>query len=228
MTDYPLNEQSIASQIAKRAMDVVLSAAGLTVLSPVMLLIALGVRLDSSGPALFRQARVGHKEKLFWICKFRTMIASPTRGVGVTPNNDRRVTRFGKLLRKSKLDELPQLFNVLIGDMSLVGPRPEIPEYMDFYTPEQRKLILSVKPGITDYAALMFHDEGALLEGFDDPVQAYRDRIIPIKFEYYYRYCREICVSTDCWILLSTVTLVLFRFIPTKLRGNEDVSARLD
>lgn len=147
----------------KRAFDLVFSVVGLLVLSPAFLLMALIVMLSDGGPVFFRQQRVGQGGRLFWILKFRSMIVNAEeQGWSITAEGDQRITRIGQFLRKHKWDELPQLWNVLVGDMSFVGPRPEVPRYVALYTPEQRR-VLALKPGITDLATLEFRKEEELL-----------------------------------------------------------------
>lgn len=179
---------SAATLALKRALDVLGSVVGLLVLLPFFIVIAVAIKLDSPGPVFFRQERIGRGGRVFRIFKFRSMVrAAPRLGVAITTRADSRITRVGAFIRKSKLDELPQLINVLKGDMSLVGPRPEVPEFMNFYAPEQREIILSLRPGMTDYAAILFRDESSLLDGRNDPVEIYRRDIMPIKFGYYER-----------------------------------------
>ncbi len=193
----------------KRVLDIVGAMAGLLVLSPVLVVIAIAIKLDSSGPVFFRQQRVGQGGRPFRILKFRSMRVGAERiGTALTVHADARITRLGHVLRRSKLDELPQLANVLVGDMSLVGPRPEVPEFMALYTPVQRALMLSMRPGMTDYAAILFRDESALLQGEDDPVDVYRSRIMPLKFAHYARYHRDIGVMNDLRIILATVLIL--------------------
>jgi lipopolysaccharide/colanic/teichoic acid biosynthesis glycosyltransferase len=151
--------------VVKRMLDVVGSALGLLVLLPVLVIVAVAIKFDSPGPIFFRQERVGLRGGSFRIFKFRSMVVGAARaGTAITVRGDSRITRVGKFLRSSKVDELPQLINVLAGDMSIVGPRPEVPEFMKFYTPDQRAIILSMRPGITDYAAILFRDESSLLD----------------------------------------------------------------
>ncbi len=149
--------------MAKRAFDLFFSVVGLLVLSPVLLLVAIAVKLSSRGPVLFRQQRVGLGGERFWMLKFRSMVENAEDlGLGVTRDGDPRITAVGRFLRKTKLDELPQLWNVLVGEMSFVGPRPEVPRYVAQYTPEQRR-VLELKPGITDLATLEFRKEEEIL-----------------------------------------------------------------
>lgn len=202
----------------KRILDVVGSTLGLLLLSPLVAVVAVIIKLDSPGPIFFRQERVGRNGRSFRIFKFRTMVIGAARaGTALTVRADTRITRAGMFLRSSKLDELPQLFNVLAGDMSVVGPRPEVPEFMKFYTPSQRAIILSMKPGITDYAAILFRDESSLLDGKHDPIEVYRHEIMPTKFAYYQRYSREIGVLNDLRIILATILLLVTGQVPRRL-----------
>lgn len=201
--------------IVKRVIDVAVSATALLVLLPLLMAMAISIKLDSPGPIFFRQERVGRKGRLFRIFKFRTMIADAAKvGPALTVRADKRITALGKFLRGSKLDEVPQLLNVLSGDMSIVGPRPEVPEFMRFYTPQQRALILSMRPGLTDYAAICFHDESSMLDGAADPTETYRTKIMPIKFALYERYSREINLFTDLRLILATFLLLVTGRIP--------------
>src|SRR6266436_9171269 len=194
----------------KRILDVVGSALGLVVLLPVLAVVAVIIKLDSPGPIFFRQERVGRGGRSFRIFKFRTMVVGAARaGTALTVRADTRITRAGSFLRRSKLDELPQLINVLVGDMSIVGPRPEVPGFMKFYTPAQRAIILAMRPGITDYAAVLFRDESSLLDGERDPISVYQREIMPTKFAYYERYSREIGVLNDLRIIVATILLLV-------------------
>jgi lipopolysaccharide/colanic/teichoic acid biosynthesis glycosyltransferase len=203
---------------AKRMLDVVGSALGLLVLLPVLVIVAVAIKFDSHGPIFFRQERVGLRGRSFRIFKFRSMVVGAARaGTALTVRGDKRVTWVGMFLRSSKLDELPQLINVLVGDMSIVGPRPEVPELIKFYTPEQRAIILSMRPGITDYAAILFRDESSLLDGERDPIDVYRREIMPIKFAHYERYSSEIGVLNDLRIILATILLLIVGRVPARL-----------
>jgi lipopolysaccharide/colanic/teichoic acid biosynthesis glycosyltransferase len=203
----------------KRCLDLAGAIVGLVVLSPVFLIVAIAIKLDSAGPVLFRQQRVGLDGRLFTILKFRSMtVDAPRRGSALTVRADTRITRIGRFLRRSKLDELPQLVNVLVGDMSLVGPRPEVPEFMRFYSPDQRETIVSMRPGLTDYAAILFRDESELLDQSGDPIDIYRRLIMPIKFSHYERYSRESGVLTDLRIILATALLLTIGRAPPWLR----------
>ena len=194
---------------AKRAMDIVISAAALCVLWPVLLLIALAIVVDDPGPVFYRQVRVGRGGKPFRIFKFRTMVVdADKKGLSITVGRDSRITRVGALLRKTKLDELAQLLNVLCGQMSFVGPRPEVPRYVELYTPYQRQVLL-VRPGITDYASIAYRNENDLLAGADDPERMYIETIMPDKIELNMKYLREISPLTDVRLILRTVLAVI-------------------
>jgi len=191
--------------VTKRLYDVSWAALGVAVLSPVLALLALLVKLFDGGPVLFRQQRVGQGGRLFWICKFRTMIVAAERhGPGVTRDGDARITRLGRWLRKTKLDELPQLWNVLVGDMSFVGPRPELPRYVAHYTAAQRE-ILRFKPGITDPATLAFRNEEELLAAAADVEAYYLEHCVPRKIELNRRYQADANLWRDTQIILRTL-----------------------
>lgn len=192
----------------KRSFDVALAGVGLIALSPALLVIAVAVRLDSSGPAVFRQTRIGRHGRPFQILKFRSMRASQG-GSAVTSAGDTRITRVGGVLRSTKLDELPQLWNVLRGEMSLVGPRPEVPHYVDLWTPEQRDAILSVRPGLTDPASLRFRREEDLLAAQSDPETYYAEHVLPLKASMYAEYTRQQTFTGDLRILARTVRSVV-------------------
>ena len=194
----------------KRFFDLVFSVVGLLALSPFFLLIVLLIKIDSSGPIFFRQVRVGRYLCPFKIHKFRTMVVNASDiGPSVTTDVDPRVTRIGKLLRKYKLDELPQLIDVLIGDMSLVGPRPEVPKYVNDYSDEDKKIIFSVKPGITDKASIEFRNENELFSNSSDVDSVYLEKILPIKLVYYREYVESHSLWLDIKIILKTVWLIL-------------------
>jgi len=189
----------------KRAFDLTAAALGVVLLLPLLAAIALWVKLDSPGPVLFRQLRVGRDGQLFEILKFRTMAAATDPQRQLTVGRDPRITRAGHVLRKYKLDELPQLFNVVGGSMSLVGPRPEVPRYVACYPPDLRDLILSVQPGVTDLAAILYKDESSILGQAADPERAYIETILPTKLEYYARYVRERSFWGDVRIIFRTL-----------------------
>jgi lipopolysaccharide/colanic/teichoic acid biosynthesis glycosyltransferase len=193
----------------KRVFDVTLAAAGLFLLWPLLLAIATAVRLDSAGPALYRGSRAGRGGEPFFTLKFRTMVIGADKlGGPSTPSDDPRVTRLGKYLRKYKLDEFPQLINVLRGEMSLVGPRPEVLSEVQTYSAEEREL-LTVRPGITDWASLRFRDEGQILKGSPDPHQAYREKIRPEKIKLGLQYVRQRSFRTDLRILIETTRTMI-------------------
>ncbi|MEX8520430.1 MAG: sugar transferase [Leptothrix sp. (in: b-proteobacteria)] len=198
--------------MGKRLLDITLAGLGLLLLAPLLLLIALAIKLDSDGPVLFLQERVGRRGAAFKIYKFRTMRHDPAGGGAlITVGNDSRITRVGALLRNTKLDELAQLFNVLGGSMSLVGPRPEVARYVAHYPAELRDKVLSVRPGITDYASLEFRNENNLLSMAADPEREYIDAVLPVKLRLQARYVDESSVATDLRILWRTVTTLLSR-----------------
>ena len=200
------------SDAAKRLFDLALALPALALALPLMVAITLWVRLDSAGPALFRQQRVGRHGRLFHIHKFRTMrVRSSQAGPLITVAGDARVTRAGRWLRRTKLDELPQLLDVIRGDMSLVGPRPEVPRYMALYPDEARRLILSVRPGVTDRATIECRDEERLLAAASDPERAYVEQVMPIKQRYYLDYVARRSLAGDVGILIDTLRAVLGR-----------------
>jgi lipopolysaccharide/colanic/teichoic acid biosynthesis glycosyltransferase len=192
----------------KRLFDIIFSTLGLLILSSLFLLVAILIKLDSRGPVFFRQERVGKDEKIFKIYKFRTMIDKAwEKGTPITTQeNDPRITHIGKFLRKYKLDELPQLFNVIKGEMSLVGPRPEIPQYVALYTPEQKK-ILSVKPGITDFASLEYINENEILSKAKNWEKTYINEIMPTKLALNLKYIKNHSVFLDFIIILKTLKI---------------------
>jgi lipopolysaccharide/colanic/teichoic acid biosynthesis glycosyltransferase len=196
----------------KRAFDLLVAAAGLVLIAPLLTLIAIAVKLDSGGPVLFRQERVGRHGEIFRIRKFRSMVQdAPRLGASITVGRDPRITRVGHWLRRYKLDELPQLIDVLVGDMSLVGPRPEVPRYVALYPPEVRERVLSVRPGITDNASLAFIDENAQLAGAADPEKEYTERILPQKLRLYLDYVENQSFARDLAILGRTAARIVLR-----------------
>lgn len=193
----------------KRAFDIVVSLIGLIILSPIFLVISIMIKLDLSGPIFFKQTRVGKDGREFKIYKFRTMVQDAEKlGMQITVGEDCRVTRVGRFIRKTKLDELPQLINVFIGDMSLVGPRPEVPKYVAMYD-EVQKNILKVRPGITDYASIEFRDENELLAESNDPEEMYIKEIMPTKFALNVKYLNDISILKDIKIIFKTLYKVL-------------------
>lgn len=188
----------------KRAFDILASGAGLIILSPLFLGIAIAVRASSPGPALYRARRVGRYGKEFTLYKFRSMVANADRqGPGITAAGDSRVTGVGRFLRRTKLDELPQLINVLRGDMSLVGPRPEDPRYVALYTPEQRR-ILEQRPGITSMASLTYRHEEQMLSG-DDWERVYIEQVMPAKLAIDLEYAQRATLWRDIALIVKTV-----------------------
>lgn len=196
----------------KRVFDIICALCGLIVLSPVLLLIIVLIKLTSTGPVFFRQTRVGQYEKLFQIHKFRTMIVNAeASGLKITVGRDPRITSIGHFLRKTKLDELPQLIDVLMGAMSLVGPRPEVPEYVQYYTNEVKAIVLSVRPGITDWASIKMIDENDILARASDPQQAYIQQILPEKLAYAVRYVQTRSLRLDVYLILLTISKIFTR-----------------
>ena len=197
---------------AKRLLDILLSAVGLVVLAPLFAAIALWIRLDSPGPVFFRQERVGRAGILFRIHKFRTMRrgAFADRVPDITVGADPRITRAGVFLRRHKLDELPQFIDVLRGDMSLVGPRPEVPRYVAEYPAEARVKILSVRPGITDLASLQFRNESELLARAADPEREYRDVVMPAKLRLAVEYVDQASLAGDLRLIGLTLRALLW------------------
>ena len=194
--------------MSKRIFDIVISFVGLLILFPFILIIALLIKIDSKGPVFFKQVRVTKNAREFKIFKYRTMRVGSDKYSQITVGKDNRITKVGAFLRKYKLDEIPQLINVLIGDMSLVGPRPEVPKYVALYTDEQKE-ILKVRAGITDYASIEFSDENDLLASEEDPEKAYIEKIMPKKIELNKKYISEISILTDIKIILLTIKKIL-------------------
>jgi len=196
--------------MAKRLFDIVCAGLGLLILSPLLIALALWIKWDSPGPVLFRQERVGRFGKPFYIHKFRSMrVDAPALGPQITVGEDPRITRSGRVLRAAKLDELPQLWDVLRGAMSLVGPRPEVPRYVALYTPAQRELVLSVRPGITDPASLQFSNESEVLARAADPEREYAEVILPAKLKLAGEYVRQASLWTDIRLILATLRRIL-------------------
>jgi len=194
---------------SKRIFDVCSVLPGLILLSPVFFLIALWIKLDSRGPIFFFQTRIGQFEKPFKIIKFRTMHPEK-KGLKLTIGDDARITFSGRFLRKYKLDELPQLLNVLKGDMSLVGPRPEVPEYVELYPDGIREYVLSVPVGITDYASIEFRQESEILATSLQPEFDYVAKILPLKLAYHQQYVKEQSLYLDILLILKTLKRVFW------------------
>ena len=185
-------EKKKLSLIIKRIFDIVASLGGLIILSPMLIIVAICIKLDSKGPVFFKQKRVGKNKKIFEIYKFRTMVTDAEKlGKQITVGNDSRITRVGKFIRKCKLDELPQLINVVKGEMSLVGPRPEVPRYVELYDEYQEQILL-VQPGITDYASIEYRNENDILGNSSNPEETYIEEIMPTKIELNMKYIRNI------------------------------------
>lgn len=206
---YDALDRRRGSLAAKRLFDIVMAAVLLVLLSLVLLILAVAVRLDSPGPVIFRQVRVTQYGREFRICKFRTMVAdAQRRGTLVTTKGDSRVTRVGKLLRGCRLDELPQLWNILKGEMSFVGTRPEVPRYVAGYTPEMWATLL-LPAGVTSVASIQYKDEDQLLENAADADQVYLEQVLPAKMAYNLSYLREFSLAKDWKTMLDTVRAVL-------------------
>jgi len=205
--------------VIKRVFDLVVAGAGLLVLAPLFALIAIAIKLDSPGPVFFRQERVGRHGVPFRIFKFRTMTVSPpTGGISLTVAGDRRITRVGAILRRTKLDELAQLIDVLRGTMSLVGPRPEVPRYVAHYPAEWRARLLSVRPGITDFASVRYRNENELLAEAADPERAYIDDVLPTKLRYALHYVDNPSLANDLRVIGLTVRTVFVPAMPRPWR----------
>ena len=193
------------NKVVKRIFDFICSTLGLIVLSPILIAIVIKIKIGSDGPVFFKQIRVGEKNKEFGILKFRTMVVDAEKlGRQITVGNDSRITKIGAFLREYKLDELPQLINVFKGDMSLVGPRPEVPRYVKLYNEEQKK-VLEVKPGITDLASIRYRDENDLLAEAKNPDDFYINTIMPDKLALNLVYINKNNVFFDIYIILKTI-----------------------
>nr|WP_277403157.1 sugar transferase [Achromobacter insuavis] len=196
----------------KRLFDIFVSLSGLIVLSPLFLIVAMAIKRDSPGPVFFRQVRVGRNGKTFRIHKFRSMEVSNTNSSKeITVGGDARITRTGAWIRHWKLDELPQLIDVLVGNMSVVGPRPEVPRYVALYPDGLRQVVLSVRPGITDLASIRFRHENELLAQAEDPERAYREQILPEKLRLQSEYVRTCSFIGDLGILAGTFAAIFKR-----------------
>ncbi|GAA5507362.1 sugar transferase [Novipirellula caenicola] len=206
----PLLQATPVQTAAKRSFDMLASGLGILLLSPLLIVIAVIIRFTSSGPVLFQQTRVGRQLRPFKILKFRTMVENAASlGPAITSGGDPRITRIGRLLRKTKLDELPQLFNILKGDMSLVGPRPEVPKYVEMFEDDFRQILI-VRPGLTDLASIKYRDESSVLAQSEDPEREYVTRILPDKIELAKQYVRHSSIALDVRVILRTL-LQLFR-----------------
>lgn len=196
---------------AKRTFDIVASGMGLVVLSPLFLFLAVWVKLDSKGPVFYSQSRVGHNNQDFKLLKFRSMRLDADKGSLITiGDRDPRITRSGYFIRKYKLDELPQLINVFCGQMSLVGPRPEVRKYVDMYTPQQMK-VLSVRPGITSLASIRYRNENQILAASDDPLRTYMEKVMPDKLKIDLEYVEKASLWTDIKLIFSTIREIIVK-----------------
>lgn len=194
----------------KRLFDIVLSIIGLIILALPMLVVAILIKLDSEGPVFFKQVRVGRLGEKFEIFKFRTMVEeAPKLGAQLTVGEDPRITKLGRVLRQVKFDEIPQLINVFLGHMSFVGPRPEVPKYVDHYTPDQRKVLL-VRPGITDLASIEYRSESEVLAQAENPEEVYLKEIMPHKLDLNLEYIKNIGIIYDIRLILKTIYVVIF------------------
>jgi len=190
--------------VMKRVFDIVAAFVGLLFFFPLFLLVALLIKLDSKGPVFFKQERMGKNFRPFWIYKFRSMVQdAPEKGALISVANDSRITRVGNVLRKTKIDELPQLINVLKGEMSLVGPRPEVPKYVQLFRIDYEE-ILRVPPGLTDLASLKYRDEAAILAQSENPEEAYLKRVLPDKIKLAKEYIRRSSFLFDLSLILRT------------------------
>lgn len=198
----------ITRELPFRIRDVIVCGAALIALSPLLIVVAAAVKLDSPGPAMFRQRRVGLHGRPFEIHKFRTM-RTDSAGLSITSSSDPRVTRVGRLLRASKIDELPQLWDVVRGEMSLVGPRPEVPHYVERWPVQLREKILGVRPGITDPATVLLRSESDLLTAADDPERLYIEELLPLKTAKYSEYVRSRSMVGDIKVILATLKVII-------------------
>ena len=193
----------------KRGFDIVVSITTLALLIPLMVVVATIIKLDSEGPVFFKQERIGKRFRPFWIYKFRTMRKPPIAdGPQVTVGNDPRITRVGRFLRQTKIDELPQLINILKGEMSFVGPRPEVRQYVQLFQQDYQE-ILTMRPGLTDLASLKYRDEAALLAKSENPEEEYRVHVLPDKIELAKDYLRQASLLFDLKIIFKTLFKIL-------------------
>jgi lipopolysaccharide/colanic/teichoic acid biosynthesis glycosyltransferase len=208
--EYSLNIDTILQQkrlqlILKRIFDILVSFVGLVILSPLFIVLAIVIVSDSKGPVFFKQTRVGRNGVPFKIYKFRTMIEdAEAKGMQLTVGDDSRITNVGTFLRKTKIDELPQLINVFKGEMSFVGPRPEVPKYVELYTEDQRQ-VLMVRPGITDLASIEYRNESELLATADNPEKVYIEEVMPRKIELNKKYIENISLCGDIRVIFKTL-----------------------
>ncbi len=190
--------------ILKRIFDIVSSVSALVILFPFLVIISIWILVDSRGGIFYKQIRVGKNKKEFSLLKFRSMRPDSDKSGQLTVGNDSRITGVGKILRKTKLDEIPQLLNVIMGDMSIVGPRPEVPKYVTLYNTSQQK-VLNVLPGLTDYASLEYIDEQSVLGKSDNPEKTYIDEVMPAKLELNLKYIEERSFMVDIKLIFKTI-----------------------
>jgi lipopolysaccharide/colanic/teichoic acid biosynthesis glycosyltransferase len=191
--------------MSRRLLSAAIAAIALFVLSVPLLIVALIVKITSPGPALFRQTRIGKLGRPFAILKFRTMTAGASQQSAITVGRDARITRLGRFLRDTKIDELPQLMNVLKGDMNLVGPRPELPVFVQKYSAADRAIVLSLEPGMTDFASIRYRNESELLGAAEDPIALYEHVVLPRKLRYARFYARRASVAVDFYVIALTL-----------------------
>jgi len=212
----------------KRMFDLIFAAIGLLLLLPLFMIIGALIRKDG-GPAFFRQERVGRSGKLFRIFKFRSMrLNAEQQGGQITAGRDPRITGIGAFIRKTKIDEMPQLINVLLGQMSIVGPRPEVPQYVEKWSKGDRNIILSVNPGMTDYASLIYSNEQEVLGASGDPHKAYVEEVMPHKLAFYRQYVRERSFWLDLRIILATVLKLVGFNVASLLPELKDFTTETD
>jgi len=196
---------NVVNRAVKRIFDFIASLIGVIIISPILIVVAICIKLDSKGNILFLQKRVGKNGEPFYIYKLRTMVTDAEKlGAQITVGKDSRITKVGAVLRKYKIDELPQLFNVLKGDMSLVGPRPEVPKYVELYTEEERK-VLEVRPGITDLASLRYRDENDILAKVENPEEYYINVIMKDKLKLNLEYIEKSNIIFDIYLIIKTI-----------------------
>ncbi|MBD3637821.1 MAG: sugar transferase [Crocinitomicaceae bacterium] len=194
--------------IAKRCFDIFSSLIVLTLLFPLLFIVGLWIVLDSEGGMFYRQKRIGKNGRAFYLLKFRSMRPNSDKSGQITVGNDQRVTKIGKFIRKYKIDEFPQLLNVIKGDMSIVGPRPEVPEYTRYYTDEQKK-VLTILPGLTDYATLEYIDEQVILGKAENPEEVYITQVMPDKLQLNLRYLEERSFLLDIKLIFRTIRKII-------------------
>lgn len=196
----------------KRSFDIIFSLIWLIFMAPFLLVTSVLIKREDGGPIFYKGVRIGRFGKTFKMLKFRTMVTNAEQVGGTsTPEDDPRITRIGKFLRRYKLDELPQLINVLTGDMSFIGPRPQVPWAVELYSPEEKKVLLAIRPGISDYASIKFRNEGEILRGSKDPDKDYMEKIHPEKMRLAMKYAENASFKNDIEILFKTVSGVLRR-----------------